>query len=156
MVTLLLLQALVTPKFLRAQGFSVDSSQKSMDISGDFHGASIHLPAVKKTPEFPGGNKAWHDFLKSNINISVPFTNRAKPGNYTVMIWFIVGGNGIVKVIGADTNCGYGMEGEVMRCIKKCTDWIPAETGTGKKVDFTMRTIVIFTIKQNDVIVSFN
>ena len=52
-----------------------DSSLKSIDVSGQFNNAEIHLPGVKKQPEFSGGKKAWQDFLRSNINITIPFTN---------------------------------------------------------------------------------
>ena len=71
------------------------------------------------------------------------------------MIRFIIGSNGKLREIGADSNCGFGMETEVIRCITKSADWIPAETSSGKKVSFTMRTVVIFIVKQNDVTVKF-
>lgn len=132
-----------------------DSSLKSIDVSGQFNNAEIHLPGVKKLPEFSGGKKAWQDFLRSNINITIPFTNRAVPGSYKVMIRFIVGSDGKLRDIGADTNCGYGMENEVIRCIKKSSEWIPAETSSGKKVSFTLRQVVTFIVKQNDIKIIF-
>jgi hypothetical protein len=142
---------------LHAQNFIIvsDSSKSSIDVYGQFNGAEVQLPAVKKQPEFPGGKKAWQDFLRSNINIKVPFENKANPGAHMVMVRFIVRSNGKLSWIGADSNCGYGMEAEVIRCIKKTVDWIPAETSSGKKVAFTMRTIVVFTVKQNDVSIGF-
>ncbi len=153
---LLLISILGTPTLIRAQSFTIDSSKKSMDITADFNGASVHLPAVNKLPEFPGGKNAWQDFLRSNINIKIPIANKATPGTYKVMIRFIVRQDGKLQEIGADSNCGYGMESEVIRCIKKSIDWIPAETSSGKKVAFTLRTIVIFTVKQNEVIINFS
>lgn len=154
-IILLLLTIAVTPALLHAQSFTIDSSKTAVGVAGEFNGSEIHLPAVKKKPEFPGGKKAWQDFLQSNINIQIPVVNKATPGIYRVMIRFIIGSDGKLWGIGADSNCGYGMESEVIRCIRKSAEWIPAETGSGKKVSFTMRTIVIFTIKQNDVIISF-
>ena len=138
-----------------AQTFTIDSSKKSIDISGDFNDAEMHINSVEKHPEFKGGKKAWQDFLRSNINIKVPFENKAIPGNYKVMIRFIIGSDGKLRDIGADSNCGYGMESEVIRIIKKSDAWIPAETKSGKKVSFTMRTIVIFNVKKNDIAISF-
>jgi hypothetical protein len=142
---------------LHAQSFTIanDSGRNSIDISGSFNGAEVNLPAVKKLPQFNGGKKAWQEFLRSNINIKVPFVNKAVPGIYKVMIRYIVGSNGKLSGIGADSNCGYGMESEVIRCINKSPDWTPAETSSGDKVSFTLRTIVIFTVKPNDVIISF-
>ena len=156
-IIILVLTIAGIPASIHAQTFTIvnDSSKKSVDITGHFNNAEIQLPAVKKQPEFAGGKKAWQDFLRNNINISVPFTNKAIPGSYKVMIRFIVGSNGKLSGVGADSNCGYGMESEVIRCIKKSSDWIPAETNSGKKVSFTLRQAVTFNIKQNDVIVSF-
>jgi hypothetical protein len=138
-----------------AQSFTVDSAKKSVDFSGDFGDAEIQLSAVKKLPAFSGGKKAWQDFLRSNINIAVPFSNKAIPGTYKLLLRFMVRSNGKLSDIGADTNCGYGMESEVIRCIKKSADWIPAETSSGRKVSFTIRTAVTFIVKQNDVSISF-
>ena len=68
---------------------------------------------------------------------------------------FIVDDHGKMHAIGADFNCGYGMETEIIRCVKKSSDWIPAETESGKKVASTVRTAVIFTVKRSDVTISF-
>lgn len=154
-VVLFILILAGTHTVLRAQNISVDTAAKTIDISPGLKDAEYHINAVKKTPEFNGGKKAWQDFLKANINIAVPFSNNAKPGTYQVMIRFIIGSNGKLRQIGAETNCGYGIEKEVIRCIQKSPDWIPAETSSGKKVSFTMRTAIKFIVKQNDVIVSF-
>jgi hypothetical protein len=142
---------------VHAQSFTIanDSGRNSVDISGPFNGAEVNLPAVKKLPQFYGGKKSWQEFLRSNINIKVPFVNKAIPDIYKVMVRFIVGSNGKLWGIGADSNCGYGMESEVIRCVNKSPDWTPAETSSGDKVSFTLRTIVIFTVKPNDVIISF-
>ncbi len=72
------------------------------------------------------------------------------------MVRFIVGSDGKLRGIGADSNCGYGMESEVIRCIKKSAEWIPAETNSGRKVSFTLRTVVTFIVKQNDVLIRFS
>jgi hypothetical protein len=144
-----------TPSALRAQNITVDTSAKIIDISPEIKDVELHLNAVKKIPEYLGGKKAWQNFLRSNINIAVPFSNNAKAGTYQVIIRFIIGSDGKLREVGAETNCGYGMEKEVIRCIQKSPDWIPAEISSGKKVSFTMRTALKFLVKQNDVTVSF-
>lgn len=143
------------PTVLHAQTYALDSSNKSIDVFGSFNDAEIHLSAVKKQPQFLGGKKAWDDFLRSNINIKIPFSNKAQAGTYKVMIRFIVGSDGKLRGIGADSNCGYGMEAEVIRCINKSNNWMPAETNSGKKVSFTLRTGVTFVVKQNEVLIQF-
>lgn len=156
-IILLVLTNVATPAALQAQSFTVsnDSSEKTIDIAGQFNNASVHFAAVKKLPDFSGGKKAWQNFLRANINITIPIANKAIPGSYQVLIQFIVGSDGKLTSIGADSNCGYGMESEVIRCIKKSSAWIPAETSSGKKVSFTFRQAVIFTVKQNDVVIGF-
>jgi hypothetical protein len=154
-IILLLLAVVSTPIVLCAQKITIDADAKTVDISPEFNDIDVHLNAVKKRPEFSAGKKAWQHFLRSNINIRIPFANKAKPGTYWVLIRFIVGRDGKLRAIGADTNCGYGMEAEVIRCIQKSANWIPAETKTGIKVSFTMRTAVTFVVKQNDVTIGF-
>lgn len=152
----LLLASIAVPSIINAQthSYTVDSA-KNINVIGDFNGAEIHLPTAKKLPAFPGGSKAWQDFIRSNINIAIPFKNKAVPGQYKVMVRFIVRSDGTLSAIGADSNSGYGMEAEVIRCIRKSINWIPAETSNGQKVSFLVRAVVIFTVKLNDVIISF-
>jgi hypothetical protein len=154
-IIILTLSITGTPAMVYGQNFTRDSSGKSIDVSGQFNDAEIHTNVVKKKPEFPGGKKAWQDFLRSNINIAVPFANKAIPNTYNVMIRFTIGSNGKLRELRADSNCGFGMETEVIRCINKSAGWIPAKTSSGKKVSFTMGTVVIFVVKQNDVIIKF-
>lgn len=144
-----------SPRAANAQAFIIDTSSNYIDAVGNFNGAEIHINSVKKTPEFEGGKQAWQDFLRRNINIKVPFSNRAAPGRYMVMIGFIIGSDGTLKNIAADSNCGYGMETELIRCIRLSPAWIPAETSSGIKVSYTLHTMVYFTVKQNDVMISF-
>ncbi len=153
-IIVLISAIIAAPALLQAQVLTIDSKNK-IDIADQLKDVEVQLPAVKSRPEFPGGKPAWQKFLLSQIDIKVPFANKAVPGIYSTMVRFIVGSDGKLRDIGADSNCGYGMEAEVIRCIKKSNLWIPAETNSGKKVSFIMRTIVIFTVKQNDVAVSF-
>ncbi len=130
---------------------STDSSTLLLDVTGDFNKAEIQLPALHKKPDFPGGRKAWQNFLSANFNISAPFANRVFPGTYRVMIRFIINAEGKIMDAGAETNCGYGLETETIRCIKKSPEWIPAETASGHKVAFTLRQFVIFKVSQNNI-----
>ncbi len=114
------------------------------------------MPVAKKYPEYKGGKKGWQNFLRSNINIKVPFAKGAKPGIYTVIIRFIVDADGKLQSIGADSNCGYGMEEEVMRCVKLSEPWHPAETALGRKINASIKTMVIFEVQSNNVLIRFN
>lgn len=53
-IILLLLTIVGIPVRAHAQNFTIsnDSAKKSMDVSGQFNGAEVQLPAVNKQPEF--------------------------------------------------------------------------------------------------------
>jgi len=75
---------------------------------------------------YPGGDNAWRRFLEQNINPAVATDNGAPEGTYTVIVQFVVDKEGKVSNIKALTNHGYGMEGEVIRLMKKAPKWSPA------------------------------
>lgn len=133
-----------------------DSTNKNNDISRLFNGAQIHLGDAKTKPAFIGGLNAWHDYLRKNIDPKAFFSRGVKPGQYNVLIRFIIDKQGKIIDAGALTNCGYGMEAEVIRCIRKSPDWNPAANTKGEKVQFTLKQLVAFNIKSNDIEISFN
>lgn len=154
-IILLTLAFLSKPASLFAQQIILDTARKLVDVTPGPDSTRYHYNAVSKRPEFPGGKEAWQDFLRANIDLKIPFLNKAKPGTYEVLARFIVTGDGKLIGIGVDTYNGYGMDGEVVRSIKKSPDWIPAEASSGRKINFTMRTLVTFLVKENDVTLSF-
>jgi Gram-negative bacterial tonB protein. len=93
----------------------------------------VQAKPVEKEPEvftkvevdasYPGN---WVNFLQRNLDSQVPVENGAPPGNYTVIIQFIVDVTGTVSDVKALTNVGYGMEQEAIRVIKKSGKWKPA------------------------------
>lgn len=134
---------------------STDSSDKTIDLGGNFNGATVHLQNVKKTPEYKAGKAAWQDFLRKNINVKLFFDNHIQPGTYRALIRFIVDTEGNIRDVSAETNCGYQVEAEIIRCIRKSIPWIPAETASGKKVQFTLRQFVNLAVKSNDIVITF-
>ena len=123
------------------------SLNPSKTLSEYFNKAEVVLGKVKYPPEFPGGKAAWSAFLKSNIDISKPLKNKALPGTFVVSVRYTVGKDGSLKNIGAETGCGYGMEDEVIRCLKLSPAWLPAQTADKEIVNFATRQLVIFKIK---------
>lgn len=132
-----------------------DSASRSLNVYNQPAGAEMHLPAVKTKPEYRGGKSAWQDFLRKNINIKTIFANKPAPGKYDIMIRFIIANDGSIKNAGAETDAGYGIEKEVIRCILLSRAWNPAITANAVKVNFTLRQIIHFTIKPNDIEISF-
>jgi len=81
---------------------------------------------VEIEPSFPGGEKAWHQFLEKNINVNVPVSKNAPKRTYTVVVQFIVDREGNLSDLRPLTNHGYGMEDEAMRVMKMSPKWKPA------------------------------
>jgi TonB-dependent SusC/RagA subfamily outer membrane receptor len=81
---------------------------------------------VEVEASFKGGEREWRKYLERNLDPNVPVKNGCKPGEYTVVIQFIVDKEGSVSDVRALTNHGFGMEEEAMRIIKKGPDWVPA------------------------------
>lgn len=132
-----------------------DSVQRSLDVRGRSNGAEIQLPMTKVFPSFPGGKEAWYAFLLKHFNKKIPFAQNIKPGTYSVYVRFLVQSNGKLNSIGADSNVGYGLESELLRCIQLSPVWNPAETASGRKVAFTIRQVVTFVVKSNDLQIVF-
>lgn len=81
---------------------------------------------VEIDASYPGGPSAWRNFLERNLRGETPVDNGATPGNYTVIIQFVVDVAGNVSDIKALTNLGYGMEQEAIRVLKRSGKWKPA------------------------------
>lgn len=81
---------------------------------------------VEIEAEFPGGRNGWTRFLTNNLDSEVPGSNGASPGQYTVIVRFVVAKDGSVSDVQAETAHGFGMEQESVRIIKKSGNWMPA------------------------------
>lgn len=75
---------------------------------------------------YPGGAGAWRSFLERNLRGETPVDNGASPGNYTVIVQFVVDVAGNVSDVKPLTSLGYGMEQEAVRVLKKSGKWKPA------------------------------
>ena len=100
---------------------------------------------VEVEASFKGGVSAWHRFLLTNLNASIPLDNGAPEGRFTVLIQFIVDKQGEISNFKALTKYGYGMEDEAIRVIKESGKWTPAEHG-GKKVIAYRKQSITFLI----------
>ena len=115
-----------------ATGITVPKSQPS--------DASIEIEA-----EFPGGVAAWTAYLQKNLKARVPIKHKAPNGRYTVIVKFAVCGDGSISDVQPETHHGYGMEGELIRIIKKGPKWIPA-TRNGKPIIAYRRQPITFLV----------
>lgn len=75
--------------------------------------------------EFIGGEQAWRDFLRKNLNPMVLVDNHAPDGKYTVILKFIVYSDGTLGEIQAESDPGYGTVNEAIRVLKSSPKWKP-------------------------------
>jgi hypothetical protein len=108
---------------------------------------------VEEEASFPGGGDAWKKFLERNLHSDIAEKNNAPCGQYTTVIKFIVGKNGILNSIAAETKLGYGMEEEVIRVIEKSGKWKPA-VQNGRIVNAYRRQPVTFMVIDDDITIN--
>jgi periplasmic protein TonB len=103
--------------------------------------------SVEREAEFPGGNAAWARFVEKNMEGYNPFDNGAAPGKYQVIVRFVVSKDGSISNVQAETNFGYGMEEQAIKCIKKGPNWKPA-LQNGTNVNAYRRQPVLFIVEE--------
>ena len=109
---------------------------------------NIVFEKVQIEASYPGGEKAWRNFLTTNLDPNVPVKNGCKPGTYTVIVQFIVGKDSSITDVRALTNHGFGIEEEAMRIIKKGARWIPARQN-GYLVNAYRKQPITFVVAKN-------
>lgn len=78
---------------------------------------------VQVEAKYPGD---WNRFLTTNLRGETPVDNGAAPGNYKVLVQFVVDLEGNVSDIKVLTDPGFGMAKEAARVIQKSGKWRPA------------------------------
>lgn len=87
----------------------------------------------------------WEKFLTRNLNPNTPVDNGAAPGNYVVLVQFVVDVDGSVSQIKPISNAGYGMEEEAVRVLRKAEKWVPA-IQNGRQVKAWRTQKIIFQV----------
>ncbi|WP_300601433.1 energy transducer TonB [Niabella sp.] len=75
---------------------------------------------VQVEASYPGD---WNRFLTTNLRGEIPVDNGAAPGNYQVLVQFVVDVNGTVSDVKILKDPGFGMAAEAIRVIKKSGKW---------------------------------
>lgn len=102
---------------------------------------------VEIEAEYPGGQGAWANYLRKNLNAQVATDNNAAPGTYTVIVKFIVSKDGTISDVSPETSVGYGMEQEAVKVIKKGPKWTPAQQN-GNIVKAYRRQPITFVVSE--------
>jgi protein TonB len=102
---------------------------------------------VQIQAKFPGGDGEWRKYLERNLNRDLPVENGAPPGNYTVVVSFLVDKDGNISEVKAENNPGYGTADEAVRVIKKGPKWIPA-VQNGRNVIYRQKQSITFQVAE--------
>ncbi|MBS1495448.1 MAG: N-acetylmuramoyl-L-alanine amidase [Bacteroidetes bacterium] len=81
---------------------------------------------VEQEAQFPGGNGAWADYLRRNLNAITPAQEGWAEGTYTVNVRFIVDRSGTISDVVTNNHIGSKTAAECIRIIKTGPKWIPA------------------------------
>ncbi|MFC4262346.1 energy transducer TonB [Ferruginibacter yonginensis] len=105
----------------------VEDNSKAVEVPTQAVEEDKIFTKVEIEAEYPGGQGAWGNYLRKNLNGQVASDNSAPAGTYTVVVRFIVAKDGSISDVTPETSVGYGMEQEAIRVIKKGPKWKPAQ-----------------------------
>lgn len=100
---------------------------------------------VQTLPHYKGGDSAWYQYLKHNLNINQILRNGAMPSVYTAVIAFIVHADSTTSDFRIVKDAGYGTGAEALRVIEKSGKWVPG-TKNNKPTTFAQLQTVVFKI----------
>lgn len=120
----------------------VVSPQKELDIDKEF--AVVQIEA-----QFLGGIAGWKRYLEKNLNRDIATDNGAPPGDYPVIVSFLVNREGYISDVRAENDPGYGTKAEAIRVIQKSPQWEPA-IQNGRKVVYRQKQKITFRVEENE------
>ncbi len=100
---------------------------------------------VQIEAKFPGGKGEWFKYLQRNLRADIPQENGAPPGNYTVVVSFLVSKDGSISEVKALNDPGYGIAQEAVRVIQKGPNWTPA-VQNGRNVIYRQKQPITFQV----------
>ncbi len=81
---------------------------------------------TENEPRFPGGQPAWERYLQKNLSPNLPIEEGWKPGQYKIMVSFIVRKDGSIADIKTNDYPGSKTSEHCMDLIRKGPKWEPA------------------------------
>jgi beta-lactamase regulating signal transducer with metallopeptidase domain len=89
--------------------------------------AEITFTKVEQPASFPGGNKAWLNYLGQILRNTMSQKKNVPAGEYKVIVKFLIKKDGSISNVEATTRVGFGIEEEVIQVIQQSPKWIPAK-----------------------------
>ena len=105
--------------------------------------STIIFTRVEIESEFPGGHKAWSNYLMANL--TYPQVAIKKNIQGTVIVQFIVTKEGKVKDVTIAKSVHPSLDKEAIRLIKNSPDWTPA-LQNGRKVNSYKKQPIVFRL----------
>ena len=102
---------------------------------------------VQIMAQFPGGPEAWQKYLQRNLRAEVPTDNGASPGNYTVVVSFLVDKEGNISEVKAENDPGFGTADEAVRVIQRGPKW-KAAVQNGRQVIYRQKQSITFQVAE--------
>ncbi len=99
--------------------------------------------AVEQNPEFPGGNKAFINFLSKYIEYPSEATENNIAGK--VILRFTVNKDGSVEDIKVLKGVGFGCDEEAVRVLKMTPKWAPGKQ-SGRAVRVSYSVPIVFSL----------
>ena len=137
--------AFIEPSHATGNGYKVKNIQDTIPETDTADGKIF--AKVETEASYPGGEKAWLNYLIQNVNGNIAAKKKAPVGKYTVVIQFVIDKDGYVSDISPLTNHGFGMEEEVISVLKKSPRW-KAAIQDGRKVRAYRKQPVTFQVAE--------
>jgi len=131
----------------------IDVDHKPEDIikdMGDFEPLDDEDPGeeifiiVEEQASFPGGRKAWGDYLNKNFKYPRKAQRMGIEGN--VHLSFVVDKQGMISDIEVTRGIGGGCDEEALRVLQKSPQWNPGKQ-RGRAVNSRMAILISFKLK---------
>ena len=96
---------------------------------------------------YPGGKRAWRDYLENNLRVSTPTDNNAPIGNYKVYVNFDIGVDGkLSNIVATKEGEGpdYGTMAEGVRVVRNSRNsWLPV-LKNGQPIVYHQKQTIVF------------
>jgi protein TonB len=106
-----------------------ESNELVVDINGGRTPLPVRMEPVETKPEYPGGMKAFYDYLEANIR----HPDLTKPVSGTVQVGFTINAQGRVEDAAIVKGLNEAYNAEALRVIRSMPRWKPGEEN-GKPV----------------------
>lgn len=119
-----------------------ESSVSQTMVNQKSNDNSSYLSNGDGSAHYPGGESAWNEYLKQNLNFNIPINNGAPRGRYRVEIKFLIDKEGAIKNIFCEQDPGYGICEEVKRVLRNSRRWIPARKGRELSFEYRKQSLI--------------